>query len=609
MKRIAILAIVIIIAASATFAAEESTAKPKAAVLNFYLLERVPRDALSDTVVLSGDNYFTSERFGLENTLRRLFSETLRKNSDLKMKAAAPPSIPDESLEAPFLYWAKSDNPADYFDKNLLAEHAKELDVDYLIVGMVEKLSITKAPKSMSDESVAMKVDVLVFETATGTFIQTKTYEKESKQVNGLPDFDRLPEKSGSIPYDFTKFAESETGRVFLDMLPQMIADIPGGKTPDPFLSGAYMVVGGKTPTKEAHVVSGSDTAETVGAADLPECGNASLAVLTSIAGKNTGVRIYDCTDQNYDFDNPSMETKTFASTKKGVGSMAAGDFDGDGTDELAATPLDAGEFVKFYKFEGGKFDPAQPWQTISDIIPGVSLGLRAAAGDFDGDGTDELAVTADRGGDFTVFVKYATDHFEPMANETQLFNVFETSKFGSYIAAGDFDGDGKADIAISSDGSGEKVKAFSFKNGTAARPEQIGSVEHFFNDTAKSISIAAGDFDSDGKAELVVSSMDGGVSIRAYRYKDGQFDTSDPLAKISADWGSDFKGARVDAGDFDGDGKAELAVSTTGGDGYLWIFKYDKGRFLLSKPYLDSAYLYDNAPYGIVTTVGNFNK
>jgi hypothetical protein len=599
-----------IAAAAPAFCAEsESAGKQTAAVLNFYLLSRIPRGALNDTVVLSGDSYFSAERYGLENTLRRLFSEVLRTGSAYKIKPASPPSIPDDTIEAPFIYWAKSDNPADFFDKNKIGEQAKSLGVDYLIVGLIQNLEIAKSSKGLADESVKMKVSTLVFETATGTFIQSKTYEGESKKVNGLPDFDLLPKKSGKVPYDIMKFAESETGRVFLDMLPQMIADIPGGEKIKPILSGNYTVAGGQKLNK-AHVVSGSSP-EPSGerAKEGPECGDPSLAVLTAAAGKNTGVRIYSCSNGVYDFDSPSSETKSFASTKKGIGSLTAGDFDGDGTDELAATPLDAGEFVKLYKFQGGGFDPAQPWQAMNDIMPGVNLGLRAAAGDFDGDGKDELALTADRGGDFTIFLKYSQDHFEAMAPETQLFNVFGTSKYGAYIAAGDFDGDGKDDVALASAGGGEMIKVFSFAGGENVRPKLIGSLEHYFNDTAGSTSLATGDFDGDGKADLAAASVDGGVSIKVYRYRDGKFDKDDPLANVSADWDNRYKGARVDAGDFDGDGKADLAVSTTGGDGYLWIFKYAKGRFLLSKPYLDSADIYDNAPFGIIATVGKFNK
>ncbi len=131
--------------------------------------------------------------------------------------------------------------------------------------------------------------------------------------------------------------------------------------------------------------------------------------------------------------------------------------------------------------------------------------------------------------------------------------------------------------------------------------------MDGYFGGTTDSTSVAAGDFDGDGRDELVLSSLHGGVSVKILRYEMDSFDTDNPMGEFSVDWEDRYEGARVDAGDFDGDGIDELAMSTTGGKGVLWIFKYKKGRFTLASPYLNEAQIYEKATSGMFVTVGNF--
>ncbi|MFA6451505.1 MAG: VCBS repeat-containing protein [bacterium] len=597
-----------LLAVSATLRAQDAAPakNSKAATLDFFLLDRLPRNALVNTVVTIGDDYFTSERYGLESVMRRLFNDVLIANTSYRMAAADPPAVPDPAIEEAFLYFAGGDDPQGYFDVKKIGALADSMKDDLLIVGLVHQLTISKNMKSLEGELVKMKVSVLVYETATGTFIQSKTYEKESKDVAGLPDFDLLPKKNGRVPSDILKFAESETGRVFLSLLPSMIADIPNSGKVEPFLSGDYAAGSGKS-AKQAHVISGGTANIEQRTGSGPECEGSGRSALAALAGKSAGIRIYPCLSGNYDFTQPEIETAAIPDSKQGLGSLAAGDFDGDGVDEFAVTTLDPGEYVRFYKIGNGTFNPAEPWQEISDVMNNVNFGLHSAAGDFNGDGRDELALSSDRAGDYTVFLEYRNGKIARADSKMDLFNVFGASGRGANVAAGDFNGDGLAEIAIASDGAGEMIKVYSVLDAKATGPKQIGELNGYFEGTSDSSSIAAGDFNGDGRDELAVSSLDGGVSVKVFRFGEKGFDLKNTLGEISADWSDEFNGARVAAGDFDGDGRDELALSTTGGAGKLWIFKYNKGRFILSKPYLEGAALYPKAPYGILITAGQF--
>jgi hypothetical protein len=150
---------------------------------------------------------------------------------------------------------------------------------------------------------------------------------------------------------------------------------------------------------------------------------------------------------------------------------LAAGDFIGLPGDELAiGTPYgdlpgadNAGIVILVSDIPNQAFD--SQWSQDSGGVPGVAdtsdeFGFRLAAGDFDGDGWDQLAVGVpgeDRENPLTVdmgalnildFVggnhRFLTqDDLTPEQEEAH-------DRFGSALAAGDFDADGVMDLAVS---------------------------------------------------------------------------------------------------------------------------------------------------------------
>jgi hypothetical protein len=158
--------------------------------------------------------------------------------------------------------------------------------------------------------------------------------------------------------------------------------------------------------------------------------------------------------------------------------SLTAGDFDGDGRDDLAigvalddAGSTDAGQTVVLYGAAGG-FDRTRTQFWSEDTIfgaglsePGDSFGLALAAGDFDRDGTDDLAVshpadylTGPNDGVTTILMgspsglsamrrRGIAAGFEGFPGDPNQHDRL----FGYALASGDFDADGHADLAIGS--------------------------------------------------------------------------------------------------------------------------------------------------------------
>ena len=159
---------------------------------------------------------------------------------------------------------------------------------------------------------------------------------------------------------------------------------------------------------------------------------------------------------------------------------LASGNFDGDCCDDLAIGHpnedlggsnqfADAGEVTVLYGAGTGFFDFARTDHLLQSTIFGSStydqagdrFGHALAAGDFDGDGRDDLAIGqpgedvggSDRGGVTILMgaVGGLYDRFRFLAAGINgvLPGPQEDSKMGSALAVGDFDGTGHADLAI----------------------------------------------------------------------------------------------------------------------------------------------------------------
>src|SRR6185312_3740330 len=218
---------------------------------------------------------------------------------------------------------------------------------------------------------------------------------------------------------------------------------------------------------------------------------------------------------------------------------IAAGDFNADGNADLVVVQNNS-IYALLGKGDG-------TFQTGNTIVVGGSLSA-VAIGDFNGDGIADLAVTGTNAGGGVL-----------LGNGDGTFQSVLPLATGSYslsLVVGDFNKDGKADIAVAN-------ADYSYLTNVNTVGVLLGNGDGTFQTTVNYAagnnlkSITGGDFDGDGKTDLVtVNNSDNAVSVFLGK-GDGTFQAQVPYpAGNSPVWAA--------VGDIDGDGNQDLLVANS---------------------------------------------
>lgn len=228
---------------------------------------------------------------------------------------------------------------------------------------------------------------------------------------------------------------------------------------------------------------------------------------------------------------------------------VAAGDVTGDGVDDIitGAGP-GAGPHVRVFDGKTG-----QERLSFFAFDPAFASGVHVAAGDVDGDGIEDVVVGSGAGGGHVKVFDGAT------GAERLSFFAFSGQAAGVTVAAGDLDGDGQAEIMCgTTSGAGPHVKVFDGVTG-AERSSFFAFPANFQG----GVFVAAGDVDGDGRAEIVAGAGPGaGPHVKVFDGVTGAERSS--LFAYSAGFQG---GVRVAVGDVNGDGRAEIITGAGAGD------------------------------------------
>jgi hypothetical protein len=219
---------------------------------------------------------------------------------------------------------------------------------------------------------------------------------------------------------------------------------------------------------------------------------------------------------------------------------------------------------------------------------PGDSFGAALAAGDFNGDGRADLAVgvAEENNSSGVVQVLYGSAASGLTATGSQLWSQNSPGiaggaefgdLFGADLAAGDFNGDGRADLAVGALGENDFAGVVHVLYGAAASGltaagsqlwsqdspgiEGVAEASDLFGDA-----LAAGDFNGDGRADLAIGAP-GENNARGVVHVLYGAAASGLSATGSQLWSQDSPGIAgvAEARDFFGNSLAAGTLSTSG--------------------------------------------
>jgi hypothetical protein len=198
----------------------------------------------------------------------------------------------------------------------------------------------------------------------------------------------------------------------------------------------------------------------------------------------------------------------------------------------------------------------------------GFHGGVRVATGDLNCDGTSEIITAAGPGGGPNVRVFKADGTPFTATGGTAPTNFFayqESLTSGVSVAAGDINGDG-CDEIITAPGPGVEPKVNIFNdNGTFSGI----SFDAFDTNFSGGVWVAVGDIDGDGKAEIITGAGPGGNPlVRVWKY-DAPSNSMVPVGQPFMAYAPTFSGGvRVATADLNNDGKAEIITGAGPGGG-----------------------------------------
>ncbi|CAF1488730.1 unnamed protein product, partial [Adineta steineri] len=261
---------------------------------------------------------------------------------------------------------------------------------------------------------------------------------------------------------------------------------------------------------------------------------------------------------------------------------VAVGDFNGDGKIDIVTGNTGTNNIGVFLNTGTGTFAPQVPYSTGASSAP-----RNVAVGDFNGDGKLDIVCANYGTNNIGVFLNTGTGTFL-----AQAIYPASASSEPSSVAVGDFNGDGKIDIVCGNFGT-STISIF-LNTGTGTFATQV---TYTTGSASTPHDVAVGDFNADGKLDIVTANYGTNNIAILLNTGTGTFPT-----QVFYTTGCASVPYSVAVGDFNGDGKIDIVTANEGTSNIAILVNNGDGTFVAQATYTTGA---GSTPYGVA--VGDF--
>jgi uncharacterized protein (TIGR03437 family) len=240
--------------------------------------------------------------------------------------------------------------------------------------------------------------------------------------------------------------------------------------------------------------------------------------------------------------------------------SVAIGDFNGDGLPDLAIANSNDGTVTVLLNSKSGVFTAA----TNSPFSVGAEP-TSVVVGDFNKDGKLDLAFANELGNNVTLLLGNGSGGFTAATG-----SPFAVGNGPHSLVAADFNGDGNLDLAVANATDGTVTVLLG--NGSGGFTAASGSP---FPAGADPIFVAEGNFNRDGKPDLALVNEGNDTVTVLLNNGSGGF-TQAPASPFPVG----DQPVSVAVGDFNGDGNLDLVIANSGSNNVTELYGNGKGGF-----------------------------
>lgn len=327
---------------------------------------------------------------------------------------------------------------------------------------------------------------------------------------------------------------------------------------------------------------SGYDTSKVTDrtvSGDFDGDGKTDIATMYDYGNGGSRIHVFKSTGGSFSYDNANgWWNSTGYTASRVTGRMVVGDYNGDGKDDIATMYDYGNQESRMHVFlsTGSSFtyDNANGWWSAKGYDANKVTG-RMVAGDFNGDGKDDVAAMYDYGnGESRIHVFKSTGKSFNYDDSNGWWNSkgFTATSVTDRIVAGDFNGDGVDDIATMYDygSGGSKMHVFTSTKSKFTYNYGWWSSTGY---TASKVTgrMVAGDFNGDGKDDVATMYDYGNEESRIHVFK--STGSSYNYDNANGWWGAKGYNAnkvtgRMVSGNFDGKGSDDISTFFNYGNG-----------------------------------------